>query len=111
MEKQSQVADASVIIKWFVDEEFSKKALEIKEKHVSQVTTLIVPDLIFFEIINALRYKKNNEEKLREINNALWKIGFKVERVNEALLSKAIIIAKKYDITIYDAVYVALADL
>ena len=111
MEKQTQVIDASVVMKWFVEEEFTDKAVEIKERYISGSLNIIVPELLFIEVINALRYKNNSEDKLIEINKSLWKMGFKVERVNEQLLNKAITVAKKYDITIYDAIYVALANL
>lgn len=111
MEKQTQVLDASVIVKWFSKEELTSNALELKEKHISGDIIITLPDIVFIEVTNALRYKDNNEEALLNVNKSLWNMEFKIEKINEMLLSKAIIIAKKHNITIYDAVYVALAQI
>ncbi len=111
MEKQTQVLDASVIVKWFSKEELTSNALELKEKHISGDIIITLPDIVFVEVANALRYKDNNEEALLNVNKSLWNMEFKIEKINEMLLNKAIIIAKKHNITIYDAVYVALAQI
>ncbi len=111
MEKQTQVLDASVIVKWFINETDSEKAIELWKNHVSGEIKIVVPNLIFSEIINSLRYKGNDEKSLLEINKSLWNSEFIIENVNEQILQNAIIIAKKYDLTIYDSIYVAIAHL
>jgi len=111
MEKQTQIVDASIIVKWFTEEEFTDKALELKESQISESVEIVVPEIIFSEVINALRYKKFDENALIEANKTLWNMGFKIERATEFLINKAIALAKKYDLTIYDALYIALAHL
>ena len=111
MEKQAQVLDASVIVKWFVNEIDTDKAVELWNKHASDEVKIIVPSLIFLEVINSLRYKGNSEETLIEINKTLWNSDLKIEPISEQLVQHAIILAKKYDLTIYDAIYVSLAQL
>jgi predicted nucleic acid-binding protein len=111
MEKQTQVIDASVIIKWFVNEFDTEKALQIREDFISEKTNIIIPELAFTEILNALRYKNNNEEDLIKINRALWDLNLKIEKNSQNLLNKAITNAKKYNITIYDSIYVSTAQL
>jgi predicted nucleic acid-binding protein len=109
MERQTQVIDASVAVKWFAEEQFTKKALEIKSALVSGAAGIIVPELIFLEVMNALRYKKFEEKTLIGANETLWNIGLKVEKTTGLLINKAISLAKKYNLTIYDAIYVATA--
>jgi len=111
MEKQKKVLDASVIAKLFTNEQFCEKAIEIVEDYTKGNFEIIVPDLLFIEVTNALRYKNNSQEILKKINKRLWDLEFKVERINETLLEKAIQISLEYNLTIYDAIYVAVAQL
>lgn|SRR3989338_2545638 len=111
MERQTQVLDASVAVKWFCDEEDADKALRIKEDYKSGRIDLIVPELLFIELINVLKHKKADEGKLLEINDFLWGAGFKIERINKTILDSAIRLSKKYSLTIYDAIYLAVANL
>lgn len=109
MEKQKKVIDASVVMKWFVKEEQSDKAAAIKEAHVKGDAVLIAPDLLFMEVLNGLRYKKQSESDITHVNEELWCIEFEIVRLNEHLCIKAIEIALKYNLTLYDALYVAVA--
>ena len=65
MEKQTKIIDASIVVKWFVDEENSKKALDIRNDHINGNIKIIVPDLTFIEVLNALKYKGKTEEDLK----------------------------------------------
>ena len=111
MEKQTKVVDASVVIKWFLEEINSGKAFEIWQKHSSKEIFLIVPELIFSEVLNSLRYKKLNEEELKKVNISLWDCKFNIEMTSKILFEKAIDIALKYNFTIYDSIYIALAQI
>lgn len=51
------VLDASVILKWFLEENGSNKALKIKESHVAGTSTITTPDIVIYEVGNALRYE------------------------------------------------------
>ncbi|MGB9760741.1 MAG: type II toxin-antitoxin system VapC family toxin [Thermoproteota archaeon] len=52
------VVDASVIVKWFVEEENSDKAIKIRDKYIEGEIKLVAPKIITFEVLNALYYKK-----------------------------------------------------
>ncbi len=111
MERQEKIIDASVVIKWFAEEEDSENAIKLRNKHLSQETILIAPELIFLEVTNALRYKKDYSEKIKKANEDLWSFQLKVEKLSKELLDKAIEIAIKNDFTIYDSIYIALAQI
>jgi predicted nucleic acid-binding protein len=46
------VIDASVVIKWFANEEYSKEALLLKEAYVKGLEDLSAPCILPFEILN-----------------------------------------------------------
>lgn len=104
------VVDASIIVKWFVIEENSDKALKIRDKYVEGELKIIAPELITFEILNALKYKELfNEEELKEISEALQAYSFSLYPLKGEYAEKTVEVAVKNNITIYDASYVALA--
>lgn len=103
--------DASVVLKWFLNEEDSNKAIKIREETYLGNISLIVPELIFSEVLNVLKYKKFNEKELSEINFALWNTCLIIQKTNKNLLDLAIKISIDNDFTIYDSIYIALAQL
>ncbi len=111
MERQAKILDASVIVKWFAEEISTDKALKLKEEYLSEKIDIIIPEFAFLEVLNSLRYKKNNERGLLKISKDLFNIDFKVEKINEIILNKAVSISMQYNITIYDSVYIALSQI
>lgn len=109
MAGEKKVVDASVVIKWFVNEQGSNAATELRNNHIKGDAFLIVPDLLFIEVLNALRYKGATSKELSEVNEALWEMQFHVEKMNPFLLEKSIQVALQYKLTLYDALYVAIA--
>ncbi len=52
------VVDASVVVKWFVKEEGSEEALRLRDRYVEGEIQIIAPELITFEVLNALYFKR-----------------------------------------------------
>ena len=73
--------------------------------HVSGKILLIALELLLLEVLNTLRYKGHDERALEKANLALWNIQLHLEHTNSSLLQRAVGIALKYHLTIYDAVY------
>jgi len=104
------VADASVIVKWFIEEEYSDKALLLRDKHVNGDVRIAVPTILSFEVLNALKYSKLfNKGELTEISYSLARYGFEIHNLRDKFAEKTVEISIEKDITIYDASYVALA--
>jgi len=104
------VLDASVILKWFLPEDKSSEAKFLREKHLKNEITICLPQLLVFEIANALVNK--NELLLSDINLAIEILFFtnpKFFDCVEELIQETAKIARKYKITVYDASYIALA--
>lgn len=110
MEKQKVVADASIVAKWFLDEEFSEKARLLRDSFVMEKLAISVPSLLFYETLNVLRYTQfYNPEELASAARSLSKYGFDVWEPEARLHEETAKTSLKYDISICDASYIALA--
>jgi len=84
------VLDTSVIIKWFRQEEvLAEKALALREAYLDGRLDVFLPALAIYELANVLRYKSE---------------------LSTELIRRSVEIARQYDETVYDAVFVALAE-
>ena len=52
------VLDASVVVKLFVDEEYTDLSLQLLEDYLNGKVTLYSVQLMPYEVINALRYNR-----------------------------------------------------
>ena len=110
MEGKTLVLDASVIVKWYSEEEDTEKALRIRDLFCQNKTNIIVPDLMFYEIANVVRYARGIFDKEKEaILNNIVLLNLDVVSVSRYNLVKSLSLALKYDITVYDAVYLVIA--
>lgn len=104
------VSDASVIVKWFIEEEYSDKALKLRDMHVNGEIIIAAPELLLFEVLNALKYSDLfKEEELKSAALSLSSYGIELFSLRGKLIEKTVEIAVEKDVTIYDASYVALA--
>ncbi|MFH1024924.1 MAG: type II toxin-antitoxin system VapC family toxin [Planctomycetota bacterium] len=107
------VLDASVVAKWFLlrDEPDRARAVALRDMHVSGKIILITPDLALLEVLNAIRFSgRAGEAEGAAALEALTDLSLRVEPLHPDVLRKANAIAWAYGITLYDALYVALAE-
>jgi len=105
------ILDASVVLKWFVDEEDSDQALRLREEFNSGEREIVVPDLLLFEVANALRYNPSfTAEEIKVAVKTLFDIEIGIITPTYSLLAKAIELSESLDVTCYDAAYLALAE-
>ena len=107
------VVDASVIVKWFLyhQEADRDRALVLRDLHISGRSIIYVPQLALLEVLNAIRFSpKATEEDGGMALEALQDLNLKSKAADRDLLRKTNAIAWAYKITMYDAVYVALAE-
>ncbi len=103
------VLDASVVFKLFATEKNSEKANELLEKFIAGKEDIIEPSLVKYEVLNALKYRKVSSEKIKNAAVAIEKSGFTLVDFDNELAFLTVDLALEYDVTIYDATYVALA--
>ena len=109
MEKKI-VVDASVVAKWYLIEEYSDNAIKLRNDYVRGLVQIIVPSLLEYEVLNALRYSGvYNLDELKKIGSSLNKYGFITYDLENDIKDLVIKLALKENITIYDASYIALA--
>ncbi len=105
------VADASVVVKWFVDEIYSENARKLREEYINGSIELASPELMPYEVLNALRYTKLfSKDELKLIARSLSLYGFKLYSLRGKLSERIAEIAVEKEITVYDASYIALAE-
>lgn len=110
-ERMKYAVDASVILKWFTQDRESdlEKALQLRKDFRERRIDLLCPELLIYEIANVLRYKEDIEEEL--ILKAILSI-YEMEilfSVNQKIMEKAVKLARKYGITVYDSTYLSFA--
>ena len=104
------VVDASVVVKWFTQEDQRGEALSLRQSHMDGGLTLTAPALLAYEVANALRYNPSlTTEDQERAAMALFLMGIVLEPPTQGGMVKAVELADRYDITIYDAAYLSLA--
>jgi len=107
-----QILDASVAIKWFVDEPGHKEALAILDEVCDRPTHFAVPELFFNEMLAVLaRLVGRDCAALHGYVEALQDLGFERIGNGRELLAAAADIACRFGLTGYDSIYAASAQL
>ena len=107
------VIDASVLVKWFLHEKEADRdrALALRDLHISRRSTLFIPQLALLEVLNAVRFSPKADEEDGEMAlETLEDFHLEIKANDVVLLRKANAISWGYKITIYDALYVGLAE-
>ncbi len=107
--------DASLVVKWLVDEPDSPEALALLEGWIVQGTGLIDPHLLDYEVGSVLR--KLSARDLLPVDSARERLHL-YEALGIELLAPPFLLRRAWELsvshrlyTIYDAAYVALAEL
>ena len=106
------VVDASVVVKWFVEEEYTDAALRLRDDYVERVVEVSSPDFLPYEVLNALRYNPTlGERQLKEIAKALDKFSFWLVPLEGELAEVSVENSLRHGISVYDSAYVSLGHL
>jgi predicted nucleic acid-binding protein len=105
------VLDASVLVKWFVEEKDTKIALQMRSDYEKGIIDIWSTQLMPFEVLNALRFSQDlGQDELEKIGESLSRTQIALYSMLDGKIRETCIrMAFKYGITIYDASYVALA--
>lgn len=107
------VLDSSVLVKWFspYDEEHRNKALSILNLYKEGKIDLCIPELAICEVSNALRYNKNfNESEVKDILKFFMNLELVIINLSEDIINNSLGISYEDNITVYDAVFIALSN-
>ena len=104
------IVDANVIVKWFIEENNSNNAKILRSKFIDGEIELIAPSLLYFEVLNALKYSKLfTQAELNDAGESLENYGFNIITIQKEIREFMIKIAVEYDMSIYDASYLGLS--
>ncbi len=104
------IVDANIIVKWFIEEEGSDKARILRDKYIEGEIELVVPSLLFFEVLNALKYSKLfTQTELNDAGESLENYGFTIVTLKKKVRESTVKIAVEHNMSIYDASYVGLS--
>jgi predicted nucleic acid-binding protein len=112
MAREKVVVDASVVVKWFLEEAYSDKALLLRDKYISGQIRLASPSIMPYEVLNALRYSGvYSKEELAGVVRSLERYGIELWELRRGYGERVAEVAIELDISIYDAGYAALAQI
>ncbi|MEK7082398.1 MAG: type II toxin-antitoxin system VapC family toxin [Patescibacteria group bacterium] len=110
MAYKKAVIDASVAVKWFSDETHTDAAQRILASAFERDRVLYAPDLLWYEIGNALgKGKRMSEEKILAAFGVLFDSPIEFVRLDQTMMHTTIHLMAAYGLTFYDAAYGALA--
>ena len=102
--------DASVTVKWFVEEPGSASARALRAAHIHGELQLIAPELLVYEVTNVLlRHPRFEPSEIDQAIDALYDLQLELIVPTADVVHAALRLAIRYRLTFYDALYVALA--
>jgi predicted nucleic acid-binding protein len=106
------VLDTSVVIKWFRQGEvLASQALALRDAYLGGAITVLVPSLLVYELANVLRYKEDlTTEQVEEAVQSLLDMGLEFVPPLNAVMRRAVGIARACETTVYDAAFASLAE-
>jgi predicted nucleic acid-binding protein len=92
--------------------EVTDRALSLRDDYLNGKLILACPDLLTYEVINALRFKPGfGVEDLKDVADAIRKYNLLTCPIlDNTLVERTVGFAVKYGITIYDGSYLALEE-
>lgn len=107
------VVDASVAVKWLIPEEYSQLALKLLKELAEGVTELHAPLMLKYEVHNALRTYVSRKiittENAYRLSRIFSQIELSYHEPSWKALQASLKQALEYGITVYDAIYITLA--
>jgi len=104
--------DASVAFKWFKsdNEDYYQESSQLLKQHLIGTSKILVPQFIFLELSNALGTKTATSIELakKHIQN-LYKFNLEVYLPSQKDIINSLILAKKYNTSVYDMLYAVVA--
>lgn len=108
------VVDASVVLKWYLDDEkYGKKALYLLTKYISNELDILAPSLLEYEVINGLiiaqKRGRIKEEMIHTAVDGFINLGIRLKNLY-SFYARTLHYCKVYNRSVYDASYLAVAE-
>ena len=104
------VLDASVLVKWFVEEPDTSQALSLKTAHLEGTCEVASLDFALLEVANALQRSKGfSLAEITRCCDELYTLDLDLVALLPDVVHAAVELAARWNQTVYDAAYLALA--
>lgn len=105
------VPDTSVILKWYLQHErLAEQAMSLRDAYFNGQSHMIAPDFMVVEFANILGHQlEMTNEEVKATVQGLLDMGFEWIKPEKSLMDSAIGIARNFNLTVYDALFVSLA--
>ena len=104
------VLDASVLVKWFVEEPDTPPALSLKTAYLEGTCEVASLDFALLEVANALQRSKGfSAAEITRCCDELYALDLDLVALLPDLLHATVDLAARWNLTVYDAAYLALA--
>lgn len=105
------ILDTSVAVKWFLlDEQNREEAKILLQRHQEEKDTIIIPHLLFLEIVNTFTTKRAIPQKVgEELIIRLYDLKLQIYYPTQEDIIETFRLAKKYHTTVYDMLYAVIA--
>jgi predicted nucleic acid-binding protein len=106
------VIDSSVVVKWFSRESDTPAALTLRDALYRGECRILAPDLLLYELANALRFHPRfSQDDASAAVASVQDLGIEFAAPDPDLLRRAVDLAFRLKTTVYDACFLAMADL
>jgi predicted nucleic acid-binding protein len=106
------ILDTSVLAKWFKQEDGTEKALDLREAFFNGEVDIAVPDLVFYELANVMRYDGGfTVEMINQSIKSLREMDFQIVAPYSEFMDKIVENATELELTVYDSAFYTLAEI
>ena len=107
---EAGLLDTSVVVKWFIFEEDSEKAANLRQAHGRDELLLHAPDILLMELANALRYSPLvSAGEIPQALRLFCDMEIAIVAFDLDVLVSSISLSQVHDLAVYDAYFLALA--
>jgi predicted nucleic acid-binding protein len=107
---RAALLDTSVAVKWFIREEDSEKAADLRQAHGRAELLLHAPDILLLELTNALRYSPLVfAEEIPQALRLFPGLGIPIIPFDLDALISSVTLSLEHDLAVYDSYFLALA--
>ncbi len=107
---RSALLDTSVAVKWFIREEDSEKAADLRHAHGRAELLLYAPDILLMELTNALRYSPLvSAGQILQALRLFPGLGIMIIPFDLDALISSVTLSLEHDLAVYDAYFLAVA--
>ncbi|MBS7635520.1 type II toxin-antitoxin system VapC family toxin [Candidatus Bathyarchaeota archaeon] len=111
--KDKVVADASVIVKWVMPEDYTENALRLRDDFLDGRVDIHAPSILLLEVATALRkyYLKGfiGKDTAERALGLIASSEIRLHEIDIDMTLKSLRMSLDYNITVYDAAYIVLA--